>query len=1681
MKFIVMLVFFGFNVSYMVSMFVLCFLGNFPRKNLIKILLEKFHVYCFQIYNWAIFIPSTHLSSYMIFADSCSVSCKSFGILNIVLMIIITNFIEYSRININFKCEDALDSRVDIFDRILLNYKFLVVFFAGVNFYFDYWMILLYSLLVVDYLRKVSFHIEKISLIYLSTIICFFFAHLVYFTTYTNVIDLNDVDLSYLLFFGCSIIIKTSIRARGYLLVHKLKLIAKYGLKSKLDFDLYIRETYLNLKNFRFNLDSKVLFLSFFSIHQNKCVLKDCACKLVKNNNEASFLKNKKTFKSVIESYFLEYLMKVKPADFEEVFLMYCSFINSILKIPSKSLNLLLTNKSRITSLKNTILIEILMKKSQKSLEKKLLNNDQYAQSFSTVILFDHQVRILESSIRKIIMNELTIGKLLINDNDFQNTSMDKFFDLGKNVNKNIENSKELIKKLFDKNVNNVRLIQMTTLIIKYLSEDMSFRNFYKQLNIKRINQQILKRKKGQDIDIFENEAGVIFISLNKDLGLIKNFSKNMTKVFGCDSNEMKNKNINEFMPLVFGLSHNEILNNFVKTGKAMLLVSGQTQLYGLTKMNFLMHLNIIIRLDTFFTKDFMIGAYIKSMKNTMSKTILLDIHGNFINCSKEIANFLNFTKLTAEIQHKISMILLIPDILEKLLPFNYQEILLKRNTDFKMKGFLLAPNEIDEKNIPAISIKNRIYSSFKEFQELEDCQKKFQELRNEVSLKLSQIAPQNFRFYRIHFTLIVQNFSNNFVNVRLIEIYDIFEIKDLKLQTQYLSRKNRKIREMLKLETHSPISNSFVDINKLEIKKKSIEGITVTDHNKNFLSVVEKEEDHIESYVSVTNREEIDQKLKNLAETISLKQTEPMNKDLLNWKSDLINLNSDLLNFKSDFLEKPDFPSKSIDLLAVKRDSLIKKGLSGEISQNSYEEEEKNSEKMPSSDQNLLPKPSEDHLKPSLSTIEQEESEISVERDEQDFEEKISLMSNNIINADSTEGETLNEEATHTLGASQISRISSHASGDGNKSTIDVLNKVGIRKIFMLKVLNIVLFLVFFIVTITFFMLIRNETFNLETTLKNSGLFHNQLSPLCILIRDSTIFKFVYSGILNFTNGEEKTLLSEIKTSIIFNNLILLRAYKSGIAQADSSVDFIYDTYMNMTIENVTLYTILSENSNNSLIKHQVPIKLLKDNLITIRLNIPQSILFFVSAAEHLYYVEILNDVKNATDSYNYIFFLNENILIFIKNMLEVLETNKEKIGGSVAYLEKLNLTFFLIVLFSILYGVAHSSYITIKSKFKANKFTALFFHFQENEIDERSNKLRHILDRYFDRGNLFNTTNFSNFSLNKTDISSKAKGDIISTDKIQLLRSELNSTKKVKHRHFKRSNSIKQIKGKKFQQFLIIFFIFGFNVTEIIGDLESVESYVITLHIQYAVNSMLMGLYEETPERKLKKMTDADELLKIVNNMQSQITDLTILFKVTNSDRVLTQLKYEFFTKDICELYRFIQENIEDQVYEVKEIADRLQSMDFCQKLLKNILTKGSTSFAFEINEIFKQWKDYIRNSDFREIDLISIIKTKEFIDINYALPYIYALGIYDITLMMATAEKYFESVRIERLIWFIFTLIAVTTIFSVPFQKLTKHLNDYTENAFSLIKIFPYAMISNNKMLENKIIRITKQQKI
>lgn len=156
-------------------------------------------------------------------------------------------------------------------------------------------------------------------------------------------------------------------------------------------------------------------------------------------------------------------------------------------------------------------------------------------------------------------------------------------------------------------------------------------------------------------------------------------------------------------------------------------------------------------------------------------------------------------------------------------------------------------------------------------------------------------------------------------------------------------------------------------------------------------------------------------------------------------------------------------------------------------------------------------------------------------------------------------------------------------------------------------------------------------------------------------------------------------------------------------------------------------------------------------------KLNIPQATLFFLAGSQHLYYSEVLNKIDETLDAYNYVFFIKENILDFIETMLYIFATNKSKIVNTVHYLDNLNSVFLGIICGILCFGVIQICYIGLKTKFKSSRFSTLFFHFQENEIEERINKLNYVLDRYFNSKNKIFNTEISTLSATKTSKSSQ------------------------------------------------------------------------------------------------------------------------------------------------------------------------------------------------------------------------------------------------------------------------------------------------------------------------------------
>lgn len=911
------------------------YITGLPKKNFFRKQLLGINLMLFQIYNWIILVPALHFCGFML--QNFEIN-SIITILTLLLSIIIASLYEYFDISTSFKIQDYLARNRSFSARIIFNYKLLVCIITGLNYFNESLMFTLYIWTAAQFLRSPPFHSYDISKIYFAGLSISIYGTVLYFFASQNfLIKVTSLDFAYMLFFAGSILAKFSVKLLDQTITRKIEgIIGSKTAVSLEDFQLYNREIYRHYRlSLERDLDSKIIFLTFFNSHLNQCQdVGVCPCKTIVLDDNKSLRKNKKALMMLIDSRFESYLKENEnEKQLSIVFLNYCSFVLSILKTPSRVLNLIFTMKDKIKDFEAVIQMNILVKKSKKLLEKKLLNNDQYAQTLASVIFFDKDVKYVESKLKKVLEDMIKLHEILLKESN----ANERFLSYGNNIIQNLEKFKTKIMQLLDKNVRNTRLLQLTALTIKYLTEDLIFRNYYKQLNIKRINQNLLK-KKHDKLDIFDNDSGIVFISLGTNLGSIEKVSKNFIKIFGfTESGELIGKNINILMPGLFSLQHDNYLKEFLRTGRGNFLTSGIQNLYGVNREGILFEIQLLIRLDTVFHDEFVVAGYAKIKRNVNNKVIMCDLYGNLMNYTKELKILFGFLeKQNDKEKIKVNMAVFMPELLERLFPTDIDLLKKKEFLDFKQKGFILLPKSDEEYDFTeffdeSFSLNIGISENFEE---------KFLHYKQKIYSKLRRISPHHFSFNRVHYIVKTLSFTeSNESLIRVFEIQDIFELNEPKLFSQYITKKTDQLKNLLR--NLVPDESDFEK--KSEIKTTVIQSKT-------------KKEDFLKT-----------------------------------------------LKYKSGNLTIP-------------------------------KNEEKDEESSVSSNQ----KNAEAEILPTPSGTFDLESEFSLPMDNNEmlFEQRISEISNNQAQMMSSEDSITNEEnRTQTIKASQISRVSSHASGDNKKT----------------------------------------------------------------------------------------------------------------------------------------------------------------------------------------------------------------------------------------------------------------------------------------------------------------------------------------------------------------------------------------------------------------------------------------------------------------------------------------------------------------------------------------------------------------------------------------------------------------------------------------------------------------------
>ncbi|EAR87539.2 transmembrane protein, putative (macronuclear) [Tetrahymena thermophila SB210] len=134
------------------------------------------------------------------------------------------------------------------------------------------------------------------------------------------------------------------------------------------------------------------------------------------------------------------------------------------------------------------------------------------------------------------------------------------------------------------------------------------------------------------DIDLFNENQCVVFISLLKgSLGEIKRVSDSFQNIFDVPPSEVLNKNCSILMQNSIGKYHNDFLQQMIDRGY---ISQNRTNyfkiLFGVTKQDFVIPLDLNIKLDYINQREFGVSAIVKSRNSSDQNYIILEGTDNF-------------------------------------------------------------------------------------------------------------------------------------------------------------------------------------------------------------------------------------------------------------------------------------------------------------------------------------------------------------------------------------------------------------------------------------------------------------------------------------------------------------------------------------------------------------------------------------------------------------------------------------------------------------------------------------------------------------------------------------------------------------------------------------------------------------------------------------------------------------------------------------------------------------------------------------------------------------------------------------------------------------------------------------------------------------------------------------------
>ncbi|EAR89791.2 transmembrane protein, putative (macronuclear) [Tetrahymena thermophila SB210] len=606
-------------------------------------------------YSYLLLIPFIQVSIYELFNDNvlilswyCLISTSIISIFQTI------HEFSYSFILKDFLAKrDSFENQLDL----VIIYMFSIFYATSIN---SKIVLIAHSILtlyqIYSFIVRLYFYNRIIQCIF----IVFRFCHLglslilLLFILAPALQNYCDIQLT--------LLVSLPILARFALIVRSLRvtslLLRETDYSDPQILNLYIRNVFTLLRNLDMHdytiIQKGVLYESIYENHYDQCARKQCFCHDLIRENGFSWeeLHGHKYRDRFLTSYltqiFSEFItdktrLLKSSEEFHKLRFSFLSFLIEVVNVPTSSY-------VQVVSMINQLMKQSNIKEQMifKSMEYKA--NQTFYNFFNNPSVFNQRLqlnKVMEfDDIYKELSMRIKTCILLLRDmyvmmmEDYIN--LNKLLDLGTKIIKFKELIYNDLMTLFQYNPNSQRAFEMSQIYSETLDLMKKKPKQYKieaQFRARKIQIQKNYQNPEKEINLFSQEACVIYVSLLDPIGTIKRISQSTFRVFGMQAKECIGKNCNIFIPNEINKIHDEILNRFVEGGQLKVISAGEIKMFGVKKSGFIFPLKFRIRLDPSFSNDFGVSGFFQ-MSNSGSEHILFDLTGRITNISEKFFKF---------------------------------------------------------------------------------------------------------------------------------------------------------------------------------------------------------------------------------------------------------------------------------------------------------------------------------------------------------------------------------------------------------------------------------------------------------------------------------------------------------------------------------------------------------------------------------------------------------------------------------------------------------------------------------------------------------------------------------------------------------------------------------------------------------------------------------------------------------------------------------------------------------------------------------------------------------------------------------------------------------------------------------------------------------------------------------